>query len=125
MERWRGLKDLVQDAVDNGSRAVERLQKHAAKLPFDLLEQIPPISAPVRGIRVVHDTMVSGVHVAIRLVNRVAGYTIDGVLFVVEQQKEPAGTSCTGGAGAQAAGSVSVPTRCRGCWGTSRCRGRV
>ncbi|WP_437284641.1 hypothetical protein [Sorangium sp. So ce406] len=92
MERWRGLKDLVQDAVDNGSRAVERLQKHAAKLPFDLLEQIPPIAAPVRGIRLVHDTMVSGVHVAIRLVNRVAGHAIDGVLDVVEQQKGPAGT---------------------------------
>ncbi|AUX48406.1 hypothetical protein SOCE26_099400 [Sorangium cellulosum] len=103
MERWRGLKDLVQDAVDHGSRAVERLQKHAAKLPFDLLEQIPPISAPVRGIRLVHDTMVSGVHVAIRLVNRVAGYTIDGVLFVVEQQKEPAGTPDEGEASAPGA----------------------
>ncbi|KYF50986.1 hypothetical protein BE08_17320 [Sorangium cellulosum] len=108
MERWRGLKDLVQDAVDNGSRAVERLQKHAAKLPFDLLEQIPPISAPVRGIRLVHDTMVSGVHVAIRLVNRVAGYTIDGVLLVVEQHKEPAGTPGEGEASAPGA-----PAGCR------------
>ncbi|WP_437522475.1 hypothetical protein WME79_31690 [Sorangium sp. So ce726] len=104
MDRWRGLKDLVQDAVDHGSRAVERLQKHAAKLPFDLLEQIPPISAPVRGIRLVHDTTVSGVHVAIRLVNRVAGYTIDGVLFVIEQQqqKEAAGTPGEGEACAPA-----------------------
>ncbi|WP_434041070.1 MULTISPECIES: hypothetical protein [Sorangium] len=111
-ERWRGLKDLVQDAVDNGSRAVERLQKHAAKLPFDLLEQIPPIATPVRGIRLVHDTMVSGVHVAIRLVNRVAGYTIDGVLFVVEQQKEPAGTPGEGEAGAP--GAPGAPDGRRG-----------
>ncbi|WP_437735311.1 hypothetical protein [Sorangium sp. So ce1335] len=114
MERWRGLKDLVQDAVDGGSRAVERLQKHAAKLPFDLLEQIPPISAPVRGIRLVHDTVVSGVHVAIRLVNRVAGYTIDGVLFVVEQQEGPAGTP--GG------GEASAPGAPAGGRGTERGR---
>ncbi|WP_438021118.1 hypothetical protein WMF18_19490 [Sorangium sp. So ce315] len=111
MERWRGLKDLVQDAVDNGSRAVERLQKHAAKLPFDLLEQIPPISAPVRGIRLVHDTMVSGVHVAIRLVNRVAGHTIDGVLFVVEQHKEPAGTPGEGQGSATGEGDAGTATR--------------
>ncbi|MGK3993556.1 hypothetical protein [Sorangium sp. So ce1024] len=109
MERWRGLKDLVQDAVDNGSRAVEHLQKHAAKLPFDLLEQIPPIAAPVRGIRLVHDTMVSGVHVAIRLVNRIAGYTVDGVLFVVEQQKERAGAPREGDASAPGEGEASAP----------------
>ncbi|AUX26423.1 hypothetical protein SOCEGT47_069850 [Sorangium cellulosum] len=89
MDRWRGLKDLVVDAVDHGSRAVERLQKHAAKLPFDLLEQIPPIKAPVRGIRLVHDTALSGVHGAIRLVNRAVGGTVDGILFLVEQKRRP------------------------------------
>ncbi|WP_437967406.1 hypothetical protein WMF04_49005 [Sorangium sp. So ce260] len=90
MERWRGLKDLVQDAVDHGSRAVERLQKHAVKLPFDLLEQIPPIREPVRGIRLIHDTTVSGVHGAIRLVNRAVGGTVDVVLFIAEQRRRPA-----------------------------------
>lgn len=90
MDRWRGLKDLVQDAVDHGSRSVERLQKHAAKLPFDLLEQIPPIAAPVRGIRLIHDTTLSGVHGAIRLVNRAVGGTVDVVLSLVEQKTRPA-----------------------------------
>jgi hypothetical protein len=37
MERWRGLKAIVRDSVEHGSRAVERLQKEAAKRPFDLL----------------------------------------------------------------------------------------
>ncbi|AGP42062.1 hypothetical protein SCE1572_50725 [Sorangium cellulosum So0157-2] len=92
MERWRGLKDLVQEAVEHGSRAVERLQKHAAKLPFDLLEQIPPIQAPVRGIRVIHDTTLSVVHGTIRLVNRAVGATVDVALVLLEQKARPAET---------------------------------
>ena len=99
MDRWRGLKDLVQDAVEHGSRSVERLQKHAAKLPFDLLEQIPPIKAPVRGIRLIHDTTLSGVHGAIRLVNRAVGGAVDVVLFLVEQKARP-GEAPAGSAGA-------------------------
>ncbi|WP_437927246.1 hypothetical protein WMF37_50890 [Sorangium sp. So ce291] len=98
MERWRGLKDLVEDAVDHGSRAVERLQKHAAKRPFDLLEQIPPLRAPVRGVRLIHDTTLSGVHGAIRLVNRAVGGTVDVVLDLVEQKRQPPGAP-DGGAG--------------------------
>lgn len=89
MERWRGLKNLVQDAIDHGSRAVERLQKEAAKRPFDLLEQIPPIAVLVKGIREIHDTTVSSVHGVIRLVNRVAGDTVDAVLSRVAPEKEP------------------------------------
>ena len=27
MQRWRGLKSLIVDAVEHGSRAVERVQK--------------------------------------------------------------------------------------------------
>ncbi|WP_437833008.1 hypothetical protein [Sorangium sp. So ce1153] len=98
MERWRGLKNLVEDAVDHGSRAVERLQKHAAKRPFDLLEQIPPLRAPVRGVRLIHDATLSGVHQAIRLVNRAVGSTVDVVLDLVEQKRRPPGAP-DGGAG--------------------------
>lgn len=90
MDRWRGLKALVQDTVEHGSRAVERLQKETAKRPFDLLEQIPPLQLPVKGIREIHDVAVSGVHGVIRLVNRVAGDTLDVVLDGIEQRKEPA-----------------------------------
>jgi hypothetical protein len=90
MERWRGLKALVQDTVEHGSRAVERLQKEAAKRPFDLLEKIQPLEVPVKGIREIHDTAISGVHGMIRLVNRVAGDTADMILNAVEQDKAQA-----------------------------------
>jgi hypothetical protein len=89
MERWRGLKSLVVDAVEHGSRAVERLQKEAAKKPFALLEQIPPLEVPVKGIHEIHDTAVSTVHGMIRLVNRVTGETIDVVLDAVEKRQGP------------------------------------
>lgn len=87
-QRWRGLKSLVVDAVEHGSRAVERIQKETAKVPFDILEQIPPLEVPVKGIREIHDTAVSGVHGIIRLVNRVTGETLDVVLDAVERHRE-------------------------------------
>jgi len=95
MQRWRGLKALVADAVDHGSRAVERIQKETAKKSFDLLEQIPPLTVAVKGIREIHDTALSGVHGMIRLVNRVAGETIDAALDAVERKGGggPTGTS--------------------------------
>ena len=88
MQRWRGLKALVVDAVEHGSRAVERIQMETAKKPFDLLEQIPPLEVPVKGIREIHDTAVSGIHGMIRLVNRVTGQTLDLVLDTVERHQE-------------------------------------
>jgi hypothetical protein len=87
MERWRGLKALVQDAVDHGSRAVERVQLDVARVPFDLLEQIPPLRTPAKGIREIYVTGVTGVHGMIRLVNHVVGDTVDVVLDTVEKTK--------------------------------------
>jgi hypothetical protein len=86
MRRWRGLKSLVIDAVEHGSRAVERLQLETARLPFDILEQIPPLTLPVKGIHVIYDTSVKGTHGMIRLVNRVVGDTLDVVLDVAEKR---------------------------------------
>lgn len=87
MRRWRGLKSLIVDAVDHGSRAVEKIQMEAARLPFDILEQIPPLTVPVKGVRAIHDTALSGTHGMIRLVNRVVGDTLDVVFDVVEKRQ--------------------------------------
>jgi hypothetical protein len=86
MRRWRGLKALVVDAVEHGSRAVERIQLAAARRPFEILEQVPPIAVPVKGIHEVYDTAVTGVHGMIRLVNRVTGETIDVVLDAIDHE---------------------------------------
>ncbi|HSN98258.1 MAG TPA: hypothetical protein VLS89_08165 [Candidatus Nanopelagicales bacterium] len=85
MQRWRGLKALVQDGVEHGSRRVERAQKELTRRPFELLARIKPIEVPVKGIHEIHDTVVTHTHETIRLVNRVVGDTLDRVLDVVEQ----------------------------------------
>jgi hypothetical protein len=87
MQRWRGLKSLVVDAVEHGSRAVERIQKETARRPFEILAKIPPLEVPVKGIHVIHDTAVGGVHGMIRLVNKAVSGTLDVVIDVVEHQR--------------------------------------
>ena len=87
MQRWRGLKSLIVDAVDHGSRAVERIQKDTARVPFEILEQIPPLEVPVKGIHQIHDVAVTGIHGMIRLVAQVTGQTLDVVIDAVEAQR--------------------------------------
>jgi hypothetical protein len=88
MQRWRGLAALVVDAVEHGSRAVERVQKETARRPFEILEKIPELNVPAKGIHEIHDTAVSGIHGMIRLVTQVVGGTVDVVIDVVERRRE-------------------------------------
>lgn len=83
MKRVRGLKSLVQAAVEHGSRAVEKVQIEMAKTPFDILEKVPPLKVPAAGVRLVYNTSVSTTHGMIRLVNKVVGDTLDVVLDTV------------------------------------------
>lgn len=91
MKRLRGFKSLVQAAVDQGSRAIERVQIETAKVPFDLAEHVPGLKVPAGGARLIYNTGVSSVHTMIRLVTKVAGDTLDVVLDAVEQRAPPAG----------------------------------
>jgi hypothetical protein len=83
-ERWRGLAALVQSAVENGSLAIERVQKETANRPFGILEQIPPIAPVARGVHVVHDVCVSTVHGTIRLMARVVGSGVGVAIDVLD-----------------------------------------
>ena len=84
LRRWRGLKQLVENAVENGSIAIERLQKETARRPFTILESIPPLAVPVRGIHELHDQIVSAVHGSIRITTRVVGQCVDVVLDTLD-----------------------------------------
>ncbi|WNG46929.1 hypothetical protein F0U60_24465 [Archangium minus] len=86
MKKWRGVKTLVQDAVDKGSTAVEQVHMRTAAVPFKLLEKVPPLTAPVRGVHAVHDLAVSGSYGMVRLVNRVAGKVLDVAFDVLEAE---------------------------------------
>jgi hypothetical protein len=84
--RWRGLLALVRDAVEHGSRAVEKVQIETAGRPFGILEQIPGVAEPTRAVHVIHDATVSGVHGLVRAVSRTVAATVDVALRVAEEQ---------------------------------------
>lgn len=77
---------LVKDAVENGSIAIEKLQKDTANRPFAILEQIAPIAGPAKVVHALHDASVTTTHGAIRVVNRAVGGVLDAVLASVERE---------------------------------------
>ena len=86
LRRWRGLQALVQDAVEHGSTAIERVHKETARRPFVVLERIPGIAAPARVVRCVHGATLTAVYGAIRLANRVLGHAAAVALGRCEAQ---------------------------------------
>ena len=86
LARWRGVIALVGDAVEHGSRAIQRVQLETARRPFALLEHIPVIAVPARAAHAGHDFGVTFVHGAIRAVNAVAGKTAEVILQQVERR---------------------------------------
>lgn len=80
MQRWRGLAALVRTAVDEGSRAIERVHLDTARRPFAILEQVPVVAAPSKLVHVVHDAIVTTTYSSIRLVNAAVGKAGEVVL---------------------------------------------
>jgi hypothetical protein len=72
MNRWRGVSDLVGDAIDGGSRAIEAIHVQAGAWVFDLLQRVPPLAGPARLARSIQRATIAGTYAAIRLVNRAA-----------------------------------------------------
>jgi hypothetical protein len=52
--RLRGLRALLSEAVEHGSRAVEVVHKATAARTFVVLEVIPPTARPAKVLHVVH-----------------------------------------------------------------------
>jgi hypothetical protein len=86
LKRWRGLTALVADAVEHGSRAVERVHMATARRPFVIIEQVPGIAQPTLLVHAVHDVVVTRTYDAIRLVNRALSIVLDTTLEVLEQR---------------------------------------
>lgn len=91
MSRLRGLKDLVEETVEEGSRAIEEAHLGVAGRSFRVLEAIPPLGGPVRLVHAVHDAHTSFVYGCVRLGNRVLGRALDLALDLAEAQAGPGG----------------------------------
>lgn len=88
LKRIRGLKAMVQDAVLEGSKAIERVQVESAARPFSVLEQVEPLAIPAKGVHLVHDAVVAGSHTMVRLWTRAIGATLDVALDLAESRKK-------------------------------------
>ncbi len=85
LHRLRGLRALVGDMVEHGSRAIEKVHLETADRTFTVLQWIPPISAPVHVIHAVYDESVSAVYTLVRLGNQAVGLALDTVMDVAEK----------------------------------------
>ena len=72
-DRWRGLKDLVVDAVHHGATAVEVVHRRTARSTIEVIALVPRLAGPARVVGAVLDASVAVTYQTIRLVNGVVG----------------------------------------------------
>ena len=89
MKRLRGLRTLVGDVVEHGSKAVQEVHIATTNRTFVVLEAIPPIAGPAKIVHAVYDATTTTVHVSIRTINGVIATTLDAVLEISERPREP------------------------------------
>lgn len=88
-KQWQGLKALVEDAVEHGSRAIERVHIATARRPFAIIEHIPGVAAPARAVHLAHDAAVTTTYATVRLVNRALSAAIGVTLEALETPDDP------------------------------------
>jgi len=101
LNKLRGLKNLVRDAVENGATAIEQVHLATARRPFAVLEQIPAIAQPARGVQQIHDAVVTTSYGAVRAVTRAVSQAADLALDALEQRESGAQTPDAGANGEQ------------------------
>ncbi|KPA18330.1 hypothetical protein MHK_001438 [Candidatus Magnetomorum sp. HK-1] len=84
MSKLKGLKDLVQTAIDKGATSVEDVHKKIANMPINVLEKIGPIETPVKEIKQIHENTVGTVYDIIRLVNAEIGDIAEKMIAQIE-----------------------------------------
>ncbi len=92
MQRWMGLKDLVQDAVEHGSRAVERVHKEVARTPLLILQRVPPLAGTARHVLSIQDGIISSAYAAVRLANCLAGALVGAALHAADGARRVSGS---------------------------------
>ena len=85
-KRLLGLRALLEDVVEHGSAAVERVHRETADRTFTVLEAIPPVAGAARAVHGVHGAVLTGVYGSIRLVNRAVGAVLT---TVIEESTKP------------------------------------
>jgi hypothetical protein len=69
--RWRGLVTLTRTVVDQGSRAIERVQTEEVARAVAVVGRVPQLRAGARMAQALHDLVVATTHARIRQVAEV------------------------------------------------------
>ena len=88
MVRIEAIKDLVQEAVDQGAKTVEHVHKIIADLPFSVLEQRGLLDDAGAAVRDTSKRTIGSVYDAIRRINREIGEMASHVIEAVDDQFE-------------------------------------
>jgi len=83
-KQWRGVKDLLIDAVEQGASAVERVHLETARRSFSAVKQVSQINEPTQQVQNVHDTVVATAYASVRAVTRAVGNALDVAIDTLE-----------------------------------------
>jgi triacylglycerol lipase len=85
MQRWRGLKSLIHDAVDYTTELVEEGHESTSRSVMRAFDLVPPLAGPARAVDGVRRVTTKGVLQTIRVVNRAVQVVTDLGLDVAER----------------------------------------
>ena len=83
--RWRGLKDLLVDAVHHGATGVETVHRRTARTVIEVVARVPGLRGPARAVGAWQDVTVAATYETIRLVNGADGAVVGLVLDAAER----------------------------------------
>jgi len=84
--RIEAIKDLIQEAVDQGATTVEQIHKTIADMPFTVLEQRGLFDDATTSVRDTTQRTIGSVYDAIRRINREIGGLASHVFEAIEDQ---------------------------------------
>jgi|RifCSP16_2_1023846.scaffolds.fasta_scaffold08894_6 hypothetical protein len=85
MKRWRGLKDLLVDAVHHGVTAVEVVHRRTTRATIDVVASVPGLGPPVRAVGALQDAAIAATYETIRQVNGALGAAVGLILDAAER----------------------------------------
>ncbi len=113
MKRIKELKDLVQEAIDNGATTVEQIHKSLANLPFDVLEKINLSGETVDKLENFQKETIGSVYDFIRAVNARAGDIANDLLRKLDLDQEEEEEETPAATPGQCIAVTKSGTRCK------------